>query len=90
MNAPTTSENSVELKFLTIDETAEILRVKRRSVYLAVTGRLRGTPQLPALRFGKRILIKREKLDQWVEQNYGGLANGAVRAQAQDPARKRN
>lgn len=49
---------------LTIQETAEFLRLPVNSLYKYTSQR-----KIPYLKFGKRILFDRNKLDEWLEQH---------------------
>jgi excisionase family DNA binding protein len=52
-----------EIKYLTIEEVAEILRVNKRTVYrLAVKG------EIPAIRFGKSWRINFEELEEFLKK----------------------
>jgi excisionase family DNA binding protein len=54
---------------LTLAEVAEVLHCSKAHVCNAVAGRLRGTPAIPAVRLGRRMLVRRESLRAWIEQN---------------------
>ena len=49
---------------LNIQEVAEILRCSSTSVY----GLCKGDPSFPCIRIGKRVIIPREHLVSWIEQ----------------------
>jgi excisionase family DNA binding protein len=52
--------------FLTADETADLLRTTRKAVYAMVE---RG--QLPGVtRIGRRLLVRREALLDWLDQKH--------------------
>ena len=51
--------------FLTVDETAEVLRTSRRAVYALVE---RG--QLPGVtRIGRRVLVRADDLLDWLDRS---------------------
>jgi excisionase family DNA binding protein len=52
---------------LTIKEVAEILRCSKGHVQNVLIGKVRGVPRLAHLRIGRRKLIRKEWLDQWME-----------------------
>ncbi len=52
-------------RFLTVDETAEVLRTTRRAVY-AMAGR----GQLPGVtRIGRRLLVRADDLLDWLDRS---------------------
>lgn len=63
-----------ELKFFTVPEIAEILHCHTRSVYRAINGQLDSTPRLKALRYGKRKIITKGSLMQWIDECRGYVA----------------
>lgn len=58
-------ENSAEI--LTIDEVAKVLRCSKAHVQNALRGKLPGVPRLMHLAMGRRKVVRREWLQQWVE-----------------------
>src|SRR5207249_4347848 len=54
---------------LTIDEVAEILRCSKTHVSNALNGKIRGTPRLTHFSIGRRKLIRRTWLEEWIEAN---------------------
>ncbi|MGI9071800.1 MAG: helix-turn-helix domain-containing protein [Bryobacteraceae bacterium] len=60
-------ENSADI--LTIEEVAKALRCSKAHVQNALGGRLRGLPRLMHLPMGRRKVVRREWLQQWVEAN---------------------
>jgi excisionase family DNA binding protein len=54
---------------LTIREVAEILRCSKAHVQKAMLGRIVGVPHLTHLTMGRRKLIRKEWLEQWMEAN---------------------
>ncbi len=56
-------------RFLTADETADLLRTTRTAVYAMV-----GRGQLPGItRIGRRVLFRAEALLHWLDQNRAPL-----------------
>lgn len=51
---------------LTINEVANILRCSKAHVSRLVNGQVGGTARLAAVRLGRRVLIRRETLDEWL------------------------
>ena len=54
---------------LTIDEVARILRCSKARVSNVINGRVVGTPRMTHLCMGRRKLVRRVWLDQWMENN---------------------
>jgi excisionase family DNA binding protein len=54
---------------LTIKEVAAILRCSKAHVSKALSGTIPGVPRLTHLAVGRRKLIRREWLDEWLEAN---------------------
>jgi excisionase family DNA binding protein len=55
--------------FLSVAEVAEILGCSKAHISNAVAGRVRGCQPIPAVRLGRRTLIRRQTLLSWIEQN---------------------
>ena len=51
---------------LTLQEVANRLRCSKAHLCNVVNGKLPGLPPLPIVRIGRRILIRVESLDQWL------------------------
>jgi excisionase family DNA binding protein len=58
-------ENTASI--LTITEVAEVLRCSKAHVQKALVGKIAGVPQLAHLNMGRRKLVRREWLEQWME-----------------------
>lgn len=54
---------------LTIKEVANILRCSKAHALNVIQGRVRGLPKLAHLSLGRRKVVRRDWLDQWVEAN---------------------
>jgi excisionase family DNA binding protein len=57
------------ISLLSMSEVAQILGCSKAHVSNVVAGRVQGCNPLPALRLGRRTLIRRESLLSWIEQN---------------------
>jgi len=51
---------------LTIAEVAALLRVSKWTVQNMIHGKLSNCPQLPSIRLGDRILVRKESLDKYL------------------------
>ena len=51
---------------LTITEAALALRCSKTHIQNVLQGRVANVPRLPCLRVGRRVLIRRESLEQWM------------------------
>jgi excisionase family DNA binding protein len=65
---------------LTLSDAAELLHCSKAHVCKAVNGRVRGCAPIPCVSLGRRRLIRRESLRQWLEANERIIANDNVRA----------
>jgi excisionase family DNA binding protein len=54
---------------LTMAEVARALHCSRAHVCNVVAGRVRGCAPIPAVHLGRRMLVRRESLVAWIEQN---------------------
>ncbi len=59
-------------ELLTMVEVARILQCSKAHVCNAINGRLDGCTPIPAVRLGRRLLVRRESLDRWIAQNESG------------------
>jgi excisionase family DNA binding protein len=54
---------------LTIATVAELLRCSKAHISNLIAGRVRGCSPLPALRLGRRTLVRYSSLVRWIEEN---------------------
>jgi len=54
---------------LTVKEVANILRCSKAHALNVIQGRVQGLPKLAHLSLGRRKVVRRDWLDQWVEAN---------------------
>jgi excisionase family DNA binding protein len=59
----------LEFDLLTLTEVAGLLHCSKAHVCKVVAGRVRGCAPIPALRLGRRTLVRRESLLSWIEKN---------------------
>jgi hypothetical protein len=58
-----------ESSILTIREVAQALRCSRAHAQNVLNGKVPGLPRLAYLSLGRRKIIRREWLEQWMEAN---------------------
>jgi excisionase family DNA binding protein len=63
------TELAARREILTLHEVAEILRCSKTHVSNVINGKVAGVPRLTHLAMGRRKLIRRAWLDQWMEAN---------------------
>jgi excisionase family DNA binding protein len=54
---------------LTVKEVAKVLRCSKAHVCKIINGHVAGTPRLPAVVLGRRKLVRRSTLMQWLADN---------------------
>jgi excisionase family DNA binding protein len=54
---------------LTVSEVARELRCSKAHVHNLINGKVRGARPLPSLRLGRRRLVRRSGLDEWIAAN---------------------
>ena len=59
----------INQEILTIKEVAQILRCSKAHVAHALHGKVAGIPRLTHVSVGRRKLIRKEWLNQWLETN---------------------
>jgi excisionase family DNA binding protein len=69
--APYRTEEIMEntSNILTVKEVANILRCSKAHVHNAIHGKVQGLPKLTHLTMGRRKLVRRDWLEQWLETN---------------------
>ncbi len=68
---------------LTVAEVASELRCSKAHVCKAINGKVRNVRPLPAIAIGRRRLIRRTTLDEWLKANERALS-GAMMAPSPD------
>ena len=63
---------------MTAAQVARYLHCSKAHVYHAINGELENVSPLPALSLGRRKLVRRATLDEWVRQNEGRLTDGII------------
>ena len=59
---------------LTVTEVARELRCSRAHVHNLINGRVSGVKPLPAIPLGRRRIVRRESLNEWIATNERSLA----------------
>jgi len=54
---------------LTVSEVADELRCSKAHVHNLINGKVRGARPLPALRLGRRRVVRRAGLVEWIKSN---------------------
>ena len=62
-------EAAKDAPILTINDVAAILRCSKTHVSHVLAGKVPGLPKLTHIALGRRKLVRREWLDQWMEAN---------------------
>lgn len=57
---------------LTMAETAGLLRCSKATISKLTRGKVRGVAPLPAIRVGRRVLVRREDLFLWLSRAVPG------------------
>jgi excisionase family DNA binding protein len=58
-----------DFDLLTVKQVSSILRCSKAHICNLVAGRVRGCSPLPALHAGRRMLIRRQSLLNWIAEN---------------------
>lgn len=66
-NLPTDSKHAIP-PILNLAEAATFVRCSRAHLCNVVNGKVRGIPHLPTVRIGRRVLFRRESLEQWLRE----------------------
>jgi len=79
-------------ELLTLNDVAEILRCSKAHVSKAVRGEVHGITPIPAIGLGRRKLVRRESLLQWIEANDRRRCYDTVvaRSRCRQPRTRRN
>jgi excisionase family DNA binding protein len=63
------ADDNAAFDLLTIDQVAEVLHCSKAHICNLMAGRVSGCSPLPALRLGRRMLVRRQSLASWIAQN---------------------
>jgi len=73
-----------DFDLLTLLEVASLLHCSKAHVSNVIAGRVPGCSPIPAVRLGRRMLVRRETLVAWVERNEHAAANDNFRRATND------
>jgi excisionase family DNA binding protein len=62
-------EQTAKRDVLTLSEIARILRCSKTHISNVLNGKVPGVPRLAHVAMGRRKLVRREWLDQWMESS---------------------
>ena len=65
---PVELEDASMPKVLNLAEAATLVRCSRAHLCNVINGKVRGIPHLPTVRIGRRVLFRRESLEQWLRE----------------------
>jgi excisionase family DNA binding protein len=63
------ARQNIASEMMTVIEVAEALRCSKAHIHNLIAGRVRGLHPLPAIHLGRRSLVRKESLRQWLESN---------------------
>ena len=69
---------------LTLASVAKLLHCSKAHVSHVIAGRVPGCLPIPAVRLGRRTLVRRESLVSWIERNEHAAANDNLRPPTND------
>lgn len=69
-----------DFDFLTLAEVAQVLHCSKAHVCNAVAGRLSGCAPIPSVSLGRRKLVRRQSLCEWIEANENAAHNATIRS----------
>jgi len=65
----TMSEGQTNMpRILTLAEAASFLRCSKSHLSNILNGKVQGIPPLPTVRVGRRVVFRRESLEEWVQE----------------------
>jgi len=65
-------------EIMTAAEVARYLHCSKAHVYNAINGNIDNVTPLPTLALGRRRLVRRTALEDWIRENETGLASGMM------------
>src|ERR1700681_1757596 len=77
--APVDLQAGAVPKVLNLAEAAAFVRCSRAHLCNVIHHKVPGVPHLPSVRIGRRVLFRRESLEQWLEEVEAGVPKSAAR-----------
>jgi len=78
-----------DLGLLTLPKVARLLHCSKSHVSKIIAGRVPDCFPIPAVHLGRRTLVRREALDEWIRQNERTAANANLPESPERRAGKR-
>jgi len=69
IDAPGSASLPTINRVLTVPEVAQALRCSKAHVHNLINGKVRDAKPLPSVRIGRRRLVRRASLDEWITAN---------------------
>lgn len=68
---------------MTAEEVARELRISKAHVHNLINGRVRGARPLASMTLGRRRIIRRSTLEQWMRENEHTVADGMLHSSSE-------
>jgi len=65
-------------ELLTLDDVAAVLRCSKAHVSNLINGKVLGLPPLPVVKIGRRKLVRRQSLAQWIKRAEGSSVEKVI------------
>jgi hypothetical protein len=78
-----------DFDLLTLSSVAKLLHCSKAHVSHVIAGRVPGCLPIPAVRLGRRMLVRRESLVLWIERNEMAASGGTIQESPVRSAGKR-
>lgn len=75
---------------LTMEEAAQVLRCSKAHLSHVLNGKIEGLPRLPCISMGRRKLIRRGTLENWLASAEGGALSSPRQDSPQAQRERRN
>jgi Helix-turn-helix domain len=79
---------NAQSEILTVKEVARELKCSVAQVGNVINGKVRNVSPLPAIPIGRRKLVRREALEEWIRANEKGASDAMISAPKADAARR--
>ncbi|HZQ55320.1 MAG TPA: helix-turn-helix domain-containing protein [Bryobacteraceae bacterium] len=78
-----------DFDLLTLTAVADLLHCSKAHISKIIAGRVPGCPPIPAVRLGRRKLVRRQALRAWLERNENAAIPAKIRSSPVRDAAKR-